>query len=301
MIVERQDANALAYQSDVTVKQLLSGNIYPPPEWAGAFVKTLENCTGLPGTRKWVNEEDGDVPRSDYLFGNSVSSPKKETPPSTKTLKKKSFTSPFPPPSWGRKKETGSYFDSTAEEPAEDDDLYAPPSPRVYNPPPALTNGNGSGIGGKSTPTRFATHFESDFTPDDPKGRNARTPSYSGPSSYDKPVDVYTPGSPFNSLPPFDTSQLSSSHARSVSYSAPYDPPPGPPSTFNPFGSSITGGTHQRSFSLAQPSYLAPKPELSRPLQPHEGVARGIALFNFQAVEVVRHVLSLCFHADICM
>ncbi|KIO21144.1 hypothetical protein M407DRAFT_43526, partial [Tulasnella calospora MUT 4182] len=33
LIVERQDANSIAYQSDVTAKQLLSGMI-PPPHWA---------------------------------------------------------------------------------------------------------------------------------------------------------------------------------------------------------------------------------------------------------------------------
>lgn len=280
--MERQDANALAYQSDVSVKQLLSGGVYPPPEWASALVKTLENCTGLPGTRKWVSEDDSDVPRSNYLFGN-MTSPGKEAPPSSKTLKKKSVTNPFPPPSWGRKKTTGSYFDSAvAEDPNEDEDIYGPPEPKAYNPPPAVMNGNGSS--GKLGPTRFATHFESDFSPDDPKGRNVLAPSYTGASAYEKSTDTYTPGSPFNSLPPFDTSQLSSSHARSVSYSSPYDP--SPEQSANPFAKNTTGATHQRSFSLAQPPYLAPKPDLSRPLQPYEGVARGIALFNFQAVEV---------------
>jgi len=31
--------------------------------------------------------------------------------------------------------------------------------------------------------------------------------------------------------------------------------------------------------------FIKPKPELIQPLQPHEGVARAIALYNFQAVE----------------
>ena len=53
VIVERQDANAQAYRTDVTAKQLLSGAI-PPPEWASSLVKTLESCTGMPGGRRWV-------------------------------------------------------------------------------------------------------------------------------------------------------------------------------------------------------------------------------------------------------
>ena len=283
VIVERQDANALAYESDVSVKQLLSGGVYPPPEWASPLIKTLESCTGLPGTRKWVDDEHQSVtsPGSDYLFGSGVASPGKEQVPSVKTLKKKSVTSPFPPPSWGRRKDSESYFDSAAaapEDQTEEDDLYEPSSNTrapAYNPTPPSTSG-------KFAPTRFDTHFESDFSLDDPKGR---TSSYMGPPAFAKSADTYTPGSPFNSLPPFDTSQLSSAnspHARSMSYSSPFDG-----SSTNPFaGTNGAGLGHQRSFSLAQPQYLAPKPELSRPLQPHEGVARGIALFDFRAVEV---------------
>jgi len=56
IIIERQDANALAYESDVTAKMLLSGEV-PPPEWAGVLIKTLESCTGMPGGRKRVQDQ----------------------------------------------------------------------------------------------------------------------------------------------------------------------------------------------------------------------------------------------------
>ncbi|KAG8961128.1 hypothetical protein FRC00_013150 [Tulasnella sp. 408] len=55
IIVERQDANAIAYQSDVTAKQLLSGTI-PPPHWADGLIQILTQTVGepIPG---WVDDE----------------------------------------------------------------------------------------------------------------------------------------------------------------------------------------------------------------------------------------------------
>ncbi|TFY73863.1 hypothetical protein EWM64_g10147, partial [Hericium alpestre] len=53
-IVERQDANALAYRSDISVRQLLSGSV-DPPEWAQYLIRTIERCTGRPGAHvNWV-------------------------------------------------------------------------------------------------------------------------------------------------------------------------------------------------------------------------------------------------------
>jgi hypothetical protein len=34
------------------------------------------------------------------------------------------------------------------------------------------------------------------------------------------------------------------------------------------------------------PSFIKTKPELAKPLLPHEGVARAIALYDFQAAQV---------------
>jgi len=67
IIIERQDANALAYDSDVTAKMLLSGTV-PPPEWASIIIKTLESCTGLPGARKWVQDPATPTGSPGYAF-----------------------------------------------------------------------------------------------------------------------------------------------------------------------------------------------------------------------------------------
>ncbi|KZT52757.1 DUF500-domain-containing protein [Calocera cornea HHB12733] len=59
ILVERQDANAIAYDEDVTAKQLLSG-VIPPPHWADPLIRALDACTGMPGGHKWVSEEPDD-------------------------------------------------------------------------------------------------------------------------------------------------------------------------------------------------------------------------------------------------
>ena len=52
------------------------------------------------------------------------------------------------------------------------------------------------------------------------------------------------------------------------------------------FGAPIPNAARGiRGSSPPPPSNLAPKAELTRPLQPSEGVARAIALFDFNAVQ----------------
>ncbi|KAG8990088.1 hypothetical protein FRB90_001917, partial [Tulasnella sp. 427] len=55
IIVERQDANAIAYQADVTAKQLLSG-VIPPPHWADGLIQLLTQTGGdpMPG---WIDDD----------------------------------------------------------------------------------------------------------------------------------------------------------------------------------------------------------------------------------------------------
>jgi lipid-binding SYLF domain-containing protein len=48
IIVERQDANRIAYSQDVSSKQLLSG-VLERPEWSDDLVDVLNSCTGMPG------------------------------------------------------------------------------------------------------------------------------------------------------------------------------------------------------------------------------------------------------------
>lgn len=269
VIVERQDANSLAYKSDVSVKQLLSGSV-DPPEWASSLIKTLESCTGMPGNRKWVNDNDND-PRTSYAFGSGVASSNNDHGPPKSGAKKKSATLPFPPPTWGRKKETGSYFE-----------------PEVQNKsefPAAATKAQESSREAHSfSTTKFDTHFESDFSPDEQQPRLNPYPNFSSSQDSASAHDPFTSGAPFKSLgfTQSNPSPRSATHSRSMSAQSPFSQS----SSTNPFATN-SSSSHQRSFSLAQPPYIIPKPELTTPLSVHEGVARAIALYDFQAVEVL--------------
>jgi len=116
VIVERQDANAQAYRSPVTVKMLLSGLI-DPPEWAEPLIRTLESCTGMPGTRGWIHDEHSRGPEQGYYFStpSPQPSPSSNNPSRTPSfLRRKKTKTQFPPPHWGATKDGGSYFSEDA-------------------------------------------------------------------------------------------------------------------------------------------------------------------------------------------
>ncbi|KAI5984147.1 hypothetical protein EDD15DRAFT_2375518 [Pisolithus albus] len=113
VIVEQQDANALAYNQNVTAKMLLSGMV-PRLEWASSLVRTLEACTSIPGTRRWINDRV-DEPAS-YPFDASGTPGKPSLPVITSggrcslLFGKKKKDVDFSPQHWGTSKNSGSYF-----------------------------------------------------------------------------------------------------------------------------------------------------------------------------------------------
>ncbi|TFK36792.1 hypothetical protein BDQ12DRAFT_633018 [Crucibulum laeve] len=247
VIVERQDANVQAYDSPVTAKLLLGGMV-DPPSWAMPLIKTLESCTGMPGNRQWVNDDSLRTPSDTYAFGAGVSSPGAgPSTPSFLRKKKKSDAPSFPPPSWGKSTDSGSYFSEEA--------------PRNHS-----RNMTWDAADSQVT-SRFETTFESDFVPE------------AGGNQPKKPR--------FNTG--FSTSQLASTH-NGVSNTSTDLYSPSSTRSHNARSSSFGGVTYPSSpdstTSLSHPqTFIKPKPELARPLLPQEGVARAIALFDFQAVE----------------
>ncbi|KAJ7456629.1 hypothetical protein FB451DRAFT_1353929 [Mycena latifolia] len=263
VIVERQDANVQAYGSQVTAKLLLGGAIDPPP-WAAPLIKTLDACTGLPGNRQWI--ADGE-PEPGYAFATPTS----ETPPPSQLRKKRKGDKPeFPPASWGESRDSGSYFSNQVANAS----LRGKPEFESWD------------TEGSSSTSQFPTKFKSDWVPEEQdKGyRHSRAvSSVSQPATVQDLFDPY-PTSPFESNP-------ASSHTRSMS-AAPYSSySTGFPSSPSPFSASPALVSIQ-SDSDASPTserrstpFIKPKPELSRPLLPHEGVARAIALYDFQAAQ----------------
>jgi hypothetical protein len=106
VIVERQDANALAYGSDVKARSLLSGNV-EPPEWASGLIKTIQVCTGAP-YHKWVNDSASDP---GYLFKGAGSTSSESASGSNQTPKRGRLPS-FPPLSWSQSSSSVSYSDA---------------------------------------------------------------------------------------------------------------------------------------------------------------------------------------------
>lgn len=246
VIVERQDANALAYNSPVTARMLLGGTV-DPPQWARPLINVLETCTRLPGGREWIEEHNrtADAP---YMFGSGVSSPAASPTLSRSSSffsRKKKPQVEFPPASW-------------------------------MLPPDGSQVSEGTF---HSAPAQRGT-FDSDFMP---------SPSPSRRLSYTDPTP---PSNPFTRPPP------PPAHLRSNSMFTP-----------SSHQSSINGDDSladwqlEQAFSANRSKSLShrpiqPKPELARPLDPSEGVARAIALYDFQAVEVSSGLLAILDFTD---
>jgi len=265
VIVERQDANALAYGTDVSVKSLLSGNV-APPDWASPLYQTLDSCTGFRGNSKWVD----DMPANQGYAFEGVSSPGKETSVRPKKLRHASKPS-FPPSTWGQQKSTGSYFDSEYNQQEGTSPILRSGAPYSATGPPAWDN--------RSATANFETKFDSDFTPEPQQGKSSHQRNFSMPVAHANPFDS-------DPVPAYGSSAAYSKQ-RSSSYSvnphSPYNTSPWfPPSDPSPASSS--GGLYAEDTGSGHP-YVSMKPELSQPLSPAQGVARAIALFDFNAVE----------------
>ena len=261
MIVERQDANAQAYRSDVSAKQILSGSI-TPPEWAQSLIRTLEARTGTPGGRAWVQEGR---PSSDsqYAFGGISSSSADIPQSSRKQLRKTRNADSFPPDSWGTPKNTGSYFGPPEEESVSGSAWDYDHAPRIDDPPP------------------FETRFESDFVPTvRPNVRH--TPGQS--------LDLSSPRTGQNS--PHARSSSSTASTTNPFYSKAERRESDGYDIATPFGPTLEDeenpfGPGSRSVEAAAARHREAERErvLSRPLAQGEGIARAIALYDFRAVE----------------
>ncbi|CAE6348070.1 unnamed protein product [Rhizoctonia solani] len=157
IIVERQDANALAYDADVTSKQLLSG-VIPAPPWSQQLVRALERCTGLPTGQIWIREDRTGSSNGEYHFGG-VGSSSQSSPRGGIIDRTKRMSGVFSPP-WSKKKESTSYFadDYTQEAPsAAMRSQFA--SPVDHRKSTSVSSKPADRLDG------FDTHFESDFDP----------------------------------------------------------------------------------------------------------------------------------------
>ncbi|GJE86500.1 SYLF-domain-containing protein [Phanerochaete sordida] len=296
VIVERQDANAQAYRTDVSVKQLLSGAL-EPPEWAKVLIRTLENCTGMPGNRQWVKELNRER-NSSYMF-DGMESPREgdERGGSQGNSRRPGMGS--------RNNSTSSYFDfSQNNNPHQEwragmDTRFGDSSGSLEGRPRASTYAGR----GKDEPTTdyFGTKFDSDYRPDDPPrstrrrfGSSSAGADYhftgigSDSGSHRRSVSAYTPPT---------SSRFGKSRSNTNPFESVYDRQASTDDLGRPygdldeeedrdvFGAPIPSAARAIRGSTPPPPKLTPKMELQRPLKPHEGIARAIALFDFNAVQ----------------
>jgi len=156
VIIERQDANALAYDSAVTGKMLLSGVVLPP-HWASELIKTLDRCTSPPGGRNWILDAPNAGTLHSYAFEGTASLSSNPQ----RRIKARSVTA-FPPASWGTWKDGGSYFDSGG------DNGHEVPEDTRSTPPL---------VDYEKSPIHFPTHFEPDVPVDSHASRAKKSPS----------------------------------------------------------------------------------------------------------------------------
>ena len=170
VIVERQDANARAYNDNVTAQMLLTGAV-PPPPWADGLIKTLKLLASSEPNPKWVKENSVNEP---YAFGGISSS---------SSLKKSTPKSQFPPPSWGVPKGSGSYFDGLAEfEDTVETKTLTPNPPANNDDLIDIRDNTTDGISGGMRATSFGRRMSSPF---DTSGADFRLPTDKFTSPFD--------------------------------------------------------------------------------------------------------------------
>jgi hypothetical protein len=240
---------------------LLGGAVDPPP-WAGGLLRTLENCTGMPGTRDWINDDFNRSPDSVYAFASpSPRASPSPVPSSRKTsfLSRKKDKQAFPPAHWEVEGNGDSYspaatiqrYDSDRTPASEFDSRFPPRNPAISH-----RTGN-SLVTDLDNPFGNADAITSTSAP---RGHVPHAASLGGNFKYSYSNELSHPASRSVSQSKYNTSKDYANLSNS------------------PFSDS------QRRMS--QHSYIKPKPELMQPLGPGQGLVHAIALFDFKAVEV---------------
>jgi len=264
VIVERQDANFQAYESPVTARLLLGGTV-DPPQWALPLIKTLEACTGMPGTRQWVNDEGSRTPGGTYVFGKpSTSSSRSSISRLPSFLRKKKSDSPsFPPASWGVENENVSYFNTPESDPS-----------RSH-----LRNKTWD-IGDRHS---SSTEFDSSYDAFNSKQKQSTLNSWDAERDSGTPTVMRRNTNPFNADINPNTNGYrrptseNTSHQRSMSLR--YDRAPTIGYTTSPF---VEDPSYQNTFS----SQASKVNSSSQPFNQNKAVIRAIALYDFTAVQV---------------
>jgi len=246
---------------------MLLGGAVDPPSWAEGLIKTLENCTGMPGQRDWVHDVNRPEDQS-YTFAGL--SPQSSPSPSTQyskssflRRKKKQDKQVFPPAHWNE----NSCFPEASSQSHDRSSSHFESRLDANLNRRATTSSHAFPMTSHKTNSSLVADLDDPFDNNNAvniisvtRGHIPRAASLGGNFKYPHSHGVSFPASNFRSQSMHDFVENNDT--------AILDP--------SPFSES------QNEFS-----YIQPKPQLMRPLDPGEGIARAIALYDFKAVEVI--------------
>jgi hypothetical protein len=250
-----------------------------PPEWAMPLIKTLEACTGLPGSRGWV-EEGRDSPGGPYSFGSGSGVGSGGITPqqsgssvsSSPSFLKKKKKPEFPPASWGTPSQTGSYFsEESSRTPLSSSDFGTTSQSRA----------------------KFQTQFDSDYNPVPTFASKARIHDDTIPAYDEDPlVASATRKSHMRSTSLFTPPTASSSSSRDFKRTSLAFPESDLISLDDP--NPFTSHSQSRTSSLSTGrQYSFQSQDYPRPNAQRDNAVQAIALYKFDAAEVCSK--SFCF------
>jgi len=243
---------------------LLGGAVDPPP-WAEGLIKTLENCTGMPGQRDWVHDVNRPEDQS-YAFSGlspqSSPSPSTQYPKPSFLRRKKSDKQIFPPAHWNE----NSYFHEASSQSHDRSSSHVESRLDADLNRRVTTSSHAFPLTSHKTNNSLVADLDDPFDNNNAvniisvtRGHIPRVASLGGNFKHPHSHGVSFPASNFRSQSMHD---LPENNDTAILDPSPFSEP-------------------QNEFS-----YIQPKPQLMRPLDPGEGIARAIALYDFKAVEV---------------
>ena len=232
--------------------RMLLGGTVDPPDWALPLIKTLEACTGMPGGREWINDGTAGIGRTAYAFGGTAS--------------------PSPSPSPSPRVNMPSFLQKKKKP---DVPPFPPPSWQLDN-----QSDSSFSTTAHQSHSRNHTWDGGDYLFYGTPKNSSLVSQYKPSKSADKSL-VSTNASFESLMNPFVPSTNPFSRKSSMY-------------TNEGFSTAPTSDTlPEKNYPVRSPKpFVKPREELARPLLSHEGIARAVAVYDFNAVEVANPLCS---------
>jgi SH3 domain-containing YSC84-like protein 1 len=262
------------------VKSLLSGVVFQP-DWAAPLYQALQAYTGPRGNSDWIH----DAPQQNTGYGFEGLEGTPDGRISASRSRRDNNNRPvFPPSTWAHPEQSRSTFDSDF---SNHQPSLSSSSSRAERPRQSWEELARQDT--KSATATFQTQFDSDFQ-DEPSSPRSHRRNFSGPPD---PSDPFAPP-PYTESPKPRFATLNHGRTNSAYSTANSFRARGSMSRHSPvsdgwdeFGSDSKG---------RERPVFTQREELRQPISENQGVGRAIALFDFNAVEVIT---SPCFYPSV--